>query len=181
MIVSNSGAIGGQRRHRELQDRIPGHGYHPHAAQDLETVTEVREGLYVPAPHQCLVGRGAAAQPLGIEVTHIALGERAVFPEPHSLRASQLRRKHRQRPEDQQQQHQDHEQQDLEPVLRQRGAEMKDAVGQVPRKERPVRHQQWNERMHHGGDECEATGPVGMRGDELQRRCATPATAAASR
>ena len=68
-----------EHRGREAEDGILRHRRGAHGPHHLVTAAEIGEGLDVGAAHQRLVGRRAAAQPLGIELAHVTLGQGAVF------------------------------------------------------------------------------------------------------
>jgi hypothetical protein len=53
--------------------------------------------LDVPATYKRLIGWRAAAQPLGIELAHVTLGQRAILAIARPLRLSKLRRQHQKR------------------------------------------------------------------------------------
>src|SRR5262245_2624995 len=68
-----------QRDHRQLDERFLGDGHWTHALNSLEAIAQIRQGLDVGASHERLTGRAAAAEPLVVELEHIALGQGAIL------------------------------------------------------------------------------------------------------
>ena len=74
-----------QRHHRhesgsrQLEDGVLRKQCQAHTPHHLETITQVGKRLDVGAAHQGFIGRRAAAQPFGIELAHVTLGQRAIL------------------------------------------------------------------------------------------------------
>jgi hypothetical protein len=107
-------------RSHELKDDLLCNRREAHCPHDVKTVGHIGERLNVGAAHQRLIGRHAAAHPLGIELAHVTLSQRAILAIALPLRAGQLRRKHQERAEHHTQ-YEDDEDSDLGFELRQRG------------------------------------------------------------
>ena len=133
----------------------------------LETIAQIGEGLDVAAAHERLIGRRAAAQPFGIELAHVTLGQRAIFAKARPLRLGKLRRKHQERAEDHAQQKDDHDG-DLDLELGQCGPEVENAVGEQSGKQRAVRHRERGEGVDRVGKKSQAADAIRMRGNQAQ-------------
>jgi hypothetical protein len=138
IMVSNRGDKRHERRGHESQDVLPRYGRDAHCPHHLETIRQIGEGLDVAATYERLIGRRTAAQPFGVELSHVTLGERAILAQALPLRLSQLRRKNQKRAEDHAQQ-KDDQGGDLGLELRQCGPEEENAVGERSGKQGALR------------------------------------------
>ena len=85
IMVSTSGTIGASvaPTSRSSASRVT--GAMRMSCTTPEAVAQVGQRLDVGAAHERLVGGRPAAQPLGIELAHVALGQRAVFTQARAL------------------------------------------------------------------------------------------------
>ncbi len=167
IIVSASGAIGAQRRRRELDDHLLRDRCDAHGPHHLVAVSEIGERLDVGASHEHFVGRRPAAQPFGVELAHVTLGQRTVFAQARALRLRKLGREHQQRAEDHRQHEDDHDG-DLGLEVEQPRAEVEDAVGEQSGEHRAVRDREQRERVGRVGQESQAAEAVRVGGDQAQ-------------
>ena len=149
------------------RESFPRHWRYAHSPHHLETIAQIGEGLDVAAPHQCLIGGRAAAQPLGIELAHVTLSERAVLAQAGPLCGSKLWRKDEERAE-----HQTHEKEDdggdLCLEVGQRGLQVEDPVRNQSGNHRPVCDGERGEREGYPGEGQRGAGRCRWRASKTR-------------
>ena len=157
----------GERDDPQLKDRLLRERHEPHGLDHLETVRQIGKRLDVGAAHERFGRVSAAAQPLRIELSGVALRQHAVLAEARALGACELSRKHHERTE-----HKEHECADgpdnLDRELLELGSVKEDAIGDQAREQDPVRDEHRRERVNDIGEESQPADAVGMGRDELE-------------